>query len=84
MNTIKISTKYSKSFKIKSKTFIVFLRNPSIIEIYGNCTMFQIKIENSGEEFLFEYEDEHIWELSKQAKKEDRKKKKQELKNKIK
>ncbi len=84
MNAINISTKYSKSFKVKNKTFIIFLRNPSLIEVYGNCTMFQINIDNSKDIYQFEYTDEQIWELAKQARKEDRKRQKEKTKKKIK
>ena len=32
---VKISTKYSSSIRVKNKTFILFLRTPDIVEVYG-------------------------------------------------
>ena len=32
---VKISTKYSSTIQIKNKTYVLFLRTPDIIEVYG-------------------------------------------------
>jgi hypothetical protein len=80
MNNVKVSTKYSSSIKVKNKTFVLYLRNPSTIEVYGNCTQFKLPFENSANEAIFNYTDEIIWNACKQARKEDRKRLKEKQK----
>ena len=80
MNSCMLATDYASSIKIKGKLFILFLRRPDLIEMYGPgiepAYPLQIELKNSENEVEFKYADEEIWETVKAYKKSLRKRKK--------
>ena len=79
---VKISTKYSSSIRVKNKTFILFLRTPDIIEVYGPGInpKYPMVLTLRGTddppilEKEFSYNEENIWNLIKGHKKAMKKK----------
>ena len=73
MNTVKISTKYSKTIRVKNKTLVIFLRTPQTVELYGGGIPtkypLQMNIKNDKDEILYEFTEEVIWDSIKQHKK---------------
>lgn len=79
---VKISTKYSSSIRVKNKTFIIFLRTPDIVEVYGpgihpNNPMV-LTLQGTDDppilEKEFAYNEEDIWNCIKEHKKAMKKK----------
>ena len=74
---VKISTKYSSSIRVKNKTFILFLRTPDIIEVYGPgihpSTPMVLTLQGTDDppilEKEFAYNEEDIWNCLKEHKK---------------
>lgn len=66
---MKISTEYCNSFRVKNKTFVIFLKAPNLVEIHGAGVSFQLKIENDKPEFDFKYSEEFIWDCVKKTRK---------------
>ena len=74
---VKISTKYSSSIRVKNKTFILFLRTPNILEVYGPginpkyplVLTFQGTDDPPIHEKEFAYNEEDIWNCIKEHKK---------------
>lgn len=77
MNTVKVSTKFAKTIRVKNKTFVLFLKNPSELVIYGPGidpgNPLILEVHNTEEEFEFDYTDEFIWNSIKEYKKRLRK-----------
>jgi hypothetical protein len=78
MKTVKVSTEYSTSIRVKNKTFVLFLRRPDLMEVHGAGVSFTCKFCNRDNETEYDYYDDFIWDCVKAARKEERKK----LKNK--
>ena len=74
---VKISTKYSSTIRLKNKTYVLFLRTPDIIEVYGpginpgNPMILTLQGTDDPpiheKEFL--YDEEDIWNCIKNHKK---------------
>lgn len=79
MNTVKLSTSFSSSIHVNHKTFVLFLRTPRKIEMYGygidNKNPIIIDVLNDEYEIEFDYTDEFIWNAVKQYKKKNKIKK---------
>lgn len=75
---MEISTKSSKSFKIDSKLYIVFLRNPQLVEIWRGGEKVQIDIP----ELNPDNKEQIDWDMPKEEIKELFKKNKNKTKNK--
>jgi hypothetical protein len=79
---VKISTKYSSSIRVKNKTFILFLRTPDIVEVYGPgihpSNPLVLTLQGTDDppilEKEFSYNEEDIWNLIKDHKKAMKKK----------
>lgn len=75
MNTVTLSTNYSKSIRVKNKTFVLHLATPEIIEVYGpgifpdTPMVLTIKNPEGAKEIDFDYTDEFIWDAVKEHKK---------------
>lgn len=73
---VKISTKYSSSIRVKNKTFILFLRTPDIVEIYGPgihpSNPLVLTLQGTDDppilEKEFAYNEEDIWNCIKRHK----------------
>lgn len=80
MKEVKVSTRYSASIKLKSKTFILFLRTPERLEVYGPdinpAFPMIIKFNDNKTEKIFKYDEEDFWNSLKNFKKMIKKKKK--------
>lgn len=78
---VKISTKYSSSIRVKNKTFIIFLRTPDIVEIYGpgihHNNPMVLTLQGTDDppihEIEFAYNEEDIWNCIKRHKKATKK-----------
>lgn len=66
---VRVSTFFSKSIRVKNKTFVLYLRRPDLLEVYGACVQFNIPLDNENNYFVFKYEENDIWERVKTAKK---------------
>ena len=74
---VKISTKYSSSIRVKNKTFILFLRTPDIVEVYGHGihtgSPMVLTLQGTDDppilEKEFAYNEEDIWNCIKRHKK---------------
>lgn len=74
---VKISTKYSSSIRLKNKTFILFLRTPDIVEVYGPGINPEypmvLTLQGTDDppilEKEFAYNEEDIWNCIKRHKK---------------
>lgn len=74
---VKISTKYSSSIRLKNKTFILFLRTPDIVEVYGPGINPEypmvLALQGTDDppilEKEFAYNEEDIWNCIKRHKK---------------
>lgn len=74
---VKVSTKYSSSIRVKNKTFIIFLRTPEILEVYGPginpeypmVLTLQGTDDPSLPEKEFAYNEADIWDCLKEHKK---------------
>lgn len=75
---MEISTKSSKSFKIDSKLYIVFLRSPQLVEIWRGGEKVQIDIP----ELNPDNKEQIDWDMPKEEIKELFKKNKNKTKNK--
>ena len=79
---VKISTKYSSSIRVKNKTFILFLRTPDIVEVYGPgihpSRPMVLTLQGTDDppilEKEFAYNEEDIWNCIKEHKKAMKKK----------
>ena len=79
---VKISTKYSSSIRVKNKTFILFLRTPDIVEVYGPGihpgSPMVLTLQGTDDppilEKEFAYNEEDIWNCIKEHKKAMKKK----------
>lgn len=79
---VKISTKYSSSIRVKNKTFILFLRTPDIVEVYGPgihpSNPLVLTLQGTDDPPILEkeffYNEEDIWNLIKGHKKAMKKK----------
>lgn len=75
MNTVTLSTKFSSSIRVKNKTFILFLRTPEIIEVYGHDItpdrpmVLTVRNPEGDDPMEFDYTEEFIWEALKAHKK---------------
>lgn len=76
MNTVTLSTKHSSSIDVNHKTFILFLRNPGVIEMCGygidNENPIIFNVLNNEDEFELDYTDEFIWSAVKEYKKNNK------------
>lgn len=79
MNTTTISTRYSTSIRVKGKTFVVFLRTPSEIHVFGPGielnNPLKLQISNTENETEWDYTEDFIWDNIKYYKKNLRKSK---------
>ena len=74
---VKISTKYSSSIRVKNKTFILYLRTPDIVEVYGPGIYpgnpMTLTLQGTDEPPIYEkefaYNEEDIWNCIKAHKK---------------
>lgn len=74
---VKISTEYASSIRVKNKTFILFLRTPDIVEVYGPgihpSNPMVLTLQGTDDppihEKEFAYNEEDIWECLKKHKK---------------
>jgi hypothetical protein len=77
---VTLSTQYASSIRLKSKTFILFLRKNNLIEMYGAginpAFPMTINIDNLLNEIDYNYDESVLWEEIKNYKKELRKREK--------
>lgn len=69
MKTVKLSTKFASSIRVKGKSFVMFLRQPDLIEVHGAGVNFKIPVKNTEEEMELDYTDDFIWDYVKAARK---------------
>lgn len=79
LKEVKVSVKYASSIHMKSKTFVLFLRKPGMLEVYGpdinNMFPMIIKFDDNKTETVFKYTENEFWNFLKEYKKNIRKKK---------